>query len=395
MATHKAPAEYNRPPTHWPFPMLGRNTFLLFGLFLLAITLLPFWGSIVVAGVFALGLQGIVKRVAKWLGNRRRLTSALFVAVLSILLIFPAGAFGLRVYQTVAGSKSQNVSGMFSERTLNKISAAMEKGQSWVVRAGVGANIFRDGGEARETIRQTTANAGKQVLTVLSAALMTLPELFLTVFVFGLFLYLFLSYPGQIKRFAFRLHLFRPYDLKRAIRILKESSYNSLVANFFVAALQSSIITIGARVVGYNESVLIFSTVFALSYIPFIGSAPLGYLLAILSFVTGNIADGFIMVGVATFAGLIDNFLRPYLISNGAVEVHPVLSFASIIGAIGIFGIKGIFVGPVIVTGTVALLGSVNGRRAAASTKKPPGAIVHRLRNKSRINRENDRQATP
>jgi predicted PurR-regulated permease PerM len=221
---------------------------------------------------------------------------------------------------------------------------------------------------------------GKRALALVSAALMNLPVLFLEMMVFGLFLYVFLAYPIPIRRSAFRLNIFRPQDLKRAIRIMKESSYNSLVSNFLVGLLQASIITVGARFAGYNESVLIFSGVFAVSYIPFVGSAPLGYLLAVLSFVTGSTGEGFLMLGVATFAGIIDNIVRPFLVSNGGTEVHPVLSFASIIGSIGVFGLKGLFLGPVILTATIALLGHTSGAgRRGAQPKQRVTGVIHRL----------------
>jgi len=385
MASVKDRAEYQSPPSRWPFPPIGRNVFLITGILLLALTLLPFWGSIVVAAVFAFGLTNPVSKLAKKLGRHRRITAGLVVAALSVLILFPAAFLSVRLYQVVATSqgKNQEVSGVFSAGTLDKASAAMEKAESWAIQTGMGAKIFQDGGEARQTIRENLASLGKQALAFVSAALMNLPVLFLEMMVFGLFLYVFLAYPVPIRRAAFKLNIFRTQDLKRAIRILKDSSYNSLVSNFLVGLIQATIITVGARFAGYTESVLIFSVVFAVSYIPFIGSAPLGYLLAIISFATGSAGEGFLMVGVATFAGVIDNIVRPYLVSNGETEVHPVLSFASILGSIGVFGLKGLFIGPVILTATIALLGHMNGRAKKVSAPKPQvTGVIHRIRAK-------------
>lgn len=413
MASAKDSAEYQRPPSHWPFPTIGRNAFLLFGLFLLAVTLIPFWGSIIVAGIFALGLTNPVSKLAKKLGKRRRLASALVVGSLSILLLFPATFLSLRLYQVIAGgqaatqssdssnsSKSETPpeaqkSGPFTGETATKFSEALNKAQTWAVKTSVGAKLFEDSGEAREAIKTNATNLAKQVLAAVSVAMMNLPTLFLEMLVFGLFLYVFLTYPVQIRRSAFKLNLFRPNDLKRTIKILKVSSYNSLISNFFVGLIQASIITLGARFVGFTESILIFSVVFAISYIPFIGSAPVGYLLALLSFLTDSATSGFIMIGVATFAGVIDNLIRPYLVSNGETEVHPVLSFASILGALGVFGLKGLFLGPVILTSTIALLGHMNARKNVAAQKKTDqkktegGGVIHRLRAKPKPRRAN------
>jgi predicted PurR-regulated permease PerM len=382
MASAKNSADYPRPPSHWPFPPVGRNLFLITGLLLLALTLLPFWGSIAVAAVFAFGLTNPVSKLANKLGRHRRITAGLVVAALSILILFPAAFFSVRLYQVVASSKGSNQEVLvgLSPFTLNKASTAMAKVEEWAIQTVIGAKIFEDGGDAQQTIRESLTLLGKRALALVSAALMNLPVLFLEMMVFGLFLYVFLAYPIPIRRSAFRLNIFRPQDLKRAIRIMKESSYNSLVSNFLVGLLQASIITVGARFAGYNESVLIFSVVFAVSYIPFVGSAPLGYLLAVLSFVTGSTGEGFLMLGVATFAGIIDNIVRPFLVSNGGTEVHPVLSFASIIGSIGVFGLKGLFLGPVILTATIALLGHTSGAgRRGAQPKQRVTGVIHRL----------------
>lgn len=348
---------------------MGRQAFLLFGLFLLAVALFPFWGAISVAAVFAFGLIKPVDRLSKRWGNRRRLVSGLVVAGLTILLLFPATFFSLRLYQLVGSAQKQDAeSGVFSNQTLDRMSSAYERAESLAVKYGVGTRIFADRGDARESIRKGAGQAMTKFLALFTAAMASLPEIVVTMLVFGLFLFTFLAYPREIKKFSLRSRLFRGEDLLRTIQILKASSYNSLVANFFVGIMQASIITIGARAVGYHESVLIFSIVFAISYIPFIGAAPVGYLLALLSLATDGVSSALILAAVATFAGVIDNVVRPYLVASGGTEVNGVLSFAAILGAIGVFGLKGIFLGPVILTATVALLGGQKAERTRRKT---------------------------
>jgi predicted PurR-regulated permease PerM len=377
MTRENEQAEYRRPPRKWPFPHLGRGAFLALGAALLALILLPFWGSIAVAAVFAFGLIQYTESASRHLGNRRRLTAALLVGVLTLLLFFPATMFSLRVYEMVSERNNQNIHGIFSANTLGHFEDAYKTVESFATRYGVGAHLFQDGGDAQEALRNAGSALFSKGIATLSAALASLPEITLRLLVFGLFLYAFLAYPREIKRFAFRLHLFRPEDLKRSIAIFQSSSHDSLVANFIVGALQASVITLGARFFGYHESVLIFSLVFVLSFIPFIGSAPVGYAISLLILLSDGTGHAIIMALVATFAGLIDNVVRPYLVSGGKNDIHPILSFAAILGAIGIFGIKGIFLGPVILTGTVAFLGRSRSQR---TQKKARGGVVRPLR---------------
>jgi predicted PurR-regulated permease PerM len=371
MASVKDSPAYQAPPRKWPFPSVGRYAFLAVSATLLAVILLPFWGSIAVAAVFAFGLSKPIEKISRRLGNRRRLTAALFVGLLTVLLFFPAMLFGLRVYEVATAPKEQSA---FSARTLDRIDSAYEKLEGMAIKYGMGARIFKSGNDAQESLRNGASAMLAKILAMVSAAVASLPELTVTLLVFALFLYTFLAYSRQIKRFAFRTHLFRPDDLKRSIAILKASSYESLVANALVGALQASIITIGAAALGYHEHVLIFSVVFVISYIPFIGAAPIGYAIALLILLNDGTGPALIMAAVATFTGVVDNVARPYFVSGGESEVHPVLSFAAILGAIGVMGLKGIFLGPVILTSTVALLGARAGGKKSRE-KKGSGVV--------------------
>lgn len=371
MAAVKDNGTYRAPPRKWPFSPLGRNVFLAAGAFLLAIILFPFWGAISVAAVFAFGLSRPFELLSRRLSNRRRLAAALSVGLLTVLLFFPAMLFGLRVYEMVTAPKEQSA---FSARTLEHLDSAYKQLESLAIRYGVGARIFESGSDAQDSIRKAASAGLAKGFALASAAVASLPEITVTLLVFALFLYAFLAYSREIRRFAFRLHLFRPEDLKRSIAILRARSYESLVANALVGALQASIITIGAAALGYHEHVLIFSVVFVISYIPFIGAAPVGYAIALLILLNQGTGPALIMAAIATFTGIVDNVARPYFVSGGKNEVHPVLSFAAILGAIGVMGLKGIFLGPVILTSTVAFLGATTGVKK--KERKSTGGVV-------------------
>ncbi|RZA09702.1 MAG: AI-2E family transporter [Proteobacteria bacterium] len=348
--------QYPSPPRKWPFGPIGRTGFLIIFLLLLILCLVPFWGSIVVAGIFALGMNRPIGILSAKLGGRRRLVAAGFVVLITLLISFPAAFLSVRTIQVVSSERGKE-GGLLEGETASRAQEAYGKFEKTITNYGVGAKLFETTADARTALHQGFTQAGKMIAQGFTAALAMLPELFLTFFVFMLFLYMFLGNPAEMHQLAQRLNFAKPADLEHANKILQASCYNSLVANFLVGILQASIITIGAKAVGYNESVLIFSVVFAISYIPFIGSSPPGFLLALISLALGNTGDAIAMALVATFAGVIDNVVRPYLVSSGEGDVHPVLSFAAILGSIGVFGLKGLFLGPVILTAAVSFLG--------------------------------------
>jgi len=89
---------------------------------------------------------------------------------------------------------------------------------------------------------------------------------------------------------------------------------------------------------------------FILSFLPGIGTALVWGPAAIYLLVTGEhlYAAALTIWGVLVI-GLIDNLLRPYIVGS-KTDLHPLLLFFSIIGAVNAFGLIGIIAGPVILS---------------------------------------------
>jgi predicted PurR-regulated permease PerM len=74
--------------------------------------------------------------------------------------------------------------------------------------------------------------------------------------------------------------------------------------------------------------------------------------------------------------GTIDNVMRP-LIVHKTVRLHPVLVFFALIGGVQLFGVLGLFVGPVVLSVTAALVMMLRedlaSRNQPESSSKPSG----------------------
>jgi predicted PurR-regulated permease PerM len=184
----------------------------------------------------------------------------------------------------------------------------------------------------------------------------SVPDIFLGLLVFCLFLYLFLSQAQRIRALFIKLGIVAEADIDRISKVMQASCYNSLISNLIIGVVQATVVVVGARIAGYSESVLIFSLVFVMSFVPVLGSLPLAIVLAGISLLNHNAGSAVILLVTIIIAGIIDSIIRPNLVASGENAVHPILSFAVIIGAIAILGLKGIFLGPVILTATVGLL---------------------------------------
>jgi predicted PurR-regulated permease PerM len=120
------------------------------------------------------------------------------------------------------------------------------------------------------------------------------------------------------------------------------------------AVIQSLIAGIGLAVASVPAAALLTAVclIFCLAQL-----GPVLVLLPVIiwKFYSGDILWGCVLLAFMLVAGTIDNVLRPILIRKGA-DLPLLLIFAGVIGGIVSFGIMGIFVGPVILAVTYALL---------------------------------------
>ncbi len=341
----------------WPYPRLSRESVLAISIALLALCLYPFWGTIAVAAIFAFGTKQPLTKLKERLHMGRGFSVAFAVTLLICSLILPMSFLGLRLYQIAIGQKDKGITGLFSEQTTSQLSNAYSRVEEKIAAYGKKFNIYESTADARAAIQDNLATVSKNSVRIFTGVLLGIPDLVVSLFLFALFFYLFLAKGGGIGDGLVRLGIMPPGDLQPLVQTLQKSCYDTIVINLALGTIQASIVAIGARICGFREMAVIFTITFFLSFIPIIGASPVAFLLSIVSFLSGNTGSGIGLLVVALLAGSIDNILRPYLISNGETEGHPIFSLAAIIGAITIFGLKGLFVGPVILTTTFALLG--------------------------------------
>jgi predicted PurR-regulated permease PerM len=92
------------------------------------------------------------------------------------------------------------------------------------------------------------------------------------------------------------------------------------------------------------------------SIIPVLGTWLVWFPVGIILLITGNTFSGiFVLLYGAFFVSLIDNLLRPYILSKKS-SLHIVLSVIGTIGGLYLFGIVGLILGPLILAYVVIII---------------------------------------
>ncbi len=122
----------------------------------------------------------------------------------------------------------------------------------------------------------------------------------------------------------------------------------TLKGTLMIGILQGGLAGAAFAVAGIDNAVFWGTVMAVLSVIPSIGSALVWIPAAIILIMQGSTAGG---IGLLVFCGLIvgslDNVLRPILVGKDT-KMHELMIFFGTLGGIVMFGIAGIFIGPVI-----------------------------------------------
>lgn len=159
--------------------------------------------------------------------------------------------------------------------------------------------------------------------------------------------------------------------LERLSEVVTSSVYGGLA----VALTQGFLGGLAFAVIGLPSPVLWGTVMAVLSFLPLVGAVVVWGPAAIVLMVQGRwvAAIGLVIWG-ALAVGLVDNFLRPMLIS-GRTALHPLLVFLAVLGGIHAFGFLGLFLGPVLVavfTGLVDLYRTtLRGELVAGGARAP------------------------
>ena len=137
-------------------------------------------------------------------------------------------------------------------------------------------------------------------------------------------------------------------DERRMLEKFTSVTRATLKGSAVIGILQGGLAGLAFAVVGIPSAVFWGTIMAVLSIIPSIGSGLVWGPAAIILAVSGHVAKA---IGLAVFCavvvGSLDNLLRPILVGKDT-QMHELMIFFGTLGGIIMFGVVGIFIGPII-----------------------------------------------
>jgi len=145
---------------------------------------------------------------------------------------------------------------------------------------------------------------------------------------------------------------FNRHNSRELVEKLKNISYSTIFVGGIIALVQGSLLTITFLIFGIKGAFLWGFITAILSFLPLVGPPFVWIPAALIQYFGGN---AWVAIGI-TIAGLfisnIDNFLRPVL-GQRIGKIHPIETFIGLFIGIYLFGIIGVFIGPLLLATSV------------------------------------------
>jgi len=178
------------------------------------------------------------------------------------------------------------------------------------------------------------------------------------------------------ERIVARLREVLPFEESHRDRMIHEAReliFASVMSSLVAAAAHGILGGIAFAVTGIKAPIFWGVMMGFFSLIPVIGSAIIWAPAAVSLMVSGHLAAGIVLLIICgVIVGLVDNVIRPWLIS-GRAELGGLVVFISVLGGVSVFGMLGIVLGPIVIATGASLLDLYAPGEAPRNARAKPG----------------------
>lgn len=305
----------------------------------------PYFTALILAGVLAIFFSPVFNYLKRWLKSGGW---SAFLTVLIAITIVLAPFFSLG-YAAFGEAKQLYIEAATDQLNLNwlnqRLSILETSLKGWLPTASLNF-------DANDLFAKLFDWLIVNLSVIFSGLAVGLFILLVSLFIF----FYFLKDGSVLKKALIDISPLRK-DYSETIFIRIKDSVNAVVrGSILIALIQGGVSIAGFFIFDIPNPVLLGAVTALSSLIPSVGVALVFVPVIIYALLSKSLL---MSLGIALWGllivGLIDNFVRPYLVEKGS-GLHPAVVFLSVLGGILVFGPLGFIIGPVIFSVFFALL---------------------------------------
>ncbi len=327
---------------------------LLFSLYLAYRLAAPFIHSIIMGIVFAALSAPVYMWILRHMGNRRVPAAAITLGLILLCGVFPLSVFLKKLLPQAMDSIS-TISTWLSRHDAEELlgSPWVKSTLDWVRETLPSASVSQ--AEIQDALLSISKTASQYLIQGAGAILQnTLTFTMHFILVLLVMFFMLLDGPRLLARLQY-LSPLRKRQNEAIVTNLRRVARAVLVGGLLVAVLQGIAGGIGMAIVGM-PALFCGALMGVASLVPVLGTGLVWVPVAIWLLATGQTWQGsFVIAWCALLVTNIDTFLRPIFMRNSA-GLSTFFLFMSILGGLNVFGMLGIFYGPLILGFAVVMV---------------------------------------
>ncbi|MGB9463982.1 MAG: AI-2E family transporter [Candidatus Acidiferrum sp.] len=311
----------------------------------------PFLGPVLIAVMLAIVFYPLHARIQLFF-HRPSVAAAFSTTVVLLLVTIPIVLLGI----AVSGELRAVVQSLREQSgARGGLSPYLAQwGESLLKRLGNYVDLSQL--DPHATLLRWAEQASRYLLSIGAAAVTNMLSFVLDTVVVFFSLFFFFREGKSIRQELSAMLPLYPDQTERLFTGISETLIANLYGGLAVGAAQSILTGLSFWVLGLPAPILWALVTGLASLVPVVGSALVWGPASILLFLSGHWVKALILlIWGGAVVGQVDVLVRPYVVS-ARVKVHTLLVFFALLGGVEAFGIIGIFVGPVILSVTLAVL---------------------------------------
>jgi len=317
----------------------------------------PFLDAIIAAIVISIVFFPLHARMHRLIG-RRNTAAAVSTVVVLVVVMVPALVLGVAVSRELTETYQ-----LFAKKGVGPDAVSQLIDRPLQV---IGRYVDVSGFDVRATLLRSLEQASRYVLSLGAAALSNLFSFLVDLVIIFLTLFFLFREGNKIQLRAASLLPLSTEQVKRLFATINNMVVANVYGGLAVAAAQGFLTGLAFWVLGVPSPIMWGSATAVASLIPVVGSALVWAPACIILVVAGHWGKALLLAGWgAAVVGQVDALVRPYVMSK-QVKVHTLLLFFALLGGVRAFGIMGLFIGPVVLSVTTAVLTMLEEMKSSA-----------------------------